>query len=317
MSVKLTVRTFAVLVAINACRPPAVVVEPIPEGIREDVTFIGSFAQEGRMSGSAGANRVANRIVQRYISLGLRGAFATDCANTQFDCTRGYFQPFVRQGGQDAKNIAAIIPGIDSTVRDEYVIVGAHYDHIGRSVGLSLDPDKGPEIRPGADDNASGTAAVMEIARRLSARPARRSVVVVHFDAEEVGLIGSKFFVSRSPIPLRKAKLMINLDMVGRLRQNGLEIDRSTLMYDDPELLAVADSIAKSRKFALNFTRKIEERSDHAPFRRGDVSALALFTGFHDDYHRTTDIVAKLDISGIGRVSDVAEALVRFAADRK
>ena len=317
MPFKHKVSAFALLLAISACRPPSVVVEPIPEGIREDVTYIGSFAQEGRFTGSAGANRVANRIVQRYISLGLRGAFAPDCANKPFECTYGYTQPFTRSNGQNAQNIAAIIRGTDSTVRDQYVVIGAHYDHIGRSVGMSLDPDKGAEIRPGADDNASGTAAVLELARRLSARPSRRSVIVVNFDAEEVGLIGSKFFVSKPPVPLRSMKLMVNLDMVGRLRRNGLEIDRSTLMYDDPELLAVADSVARAQKFSLKFTRKIEERSDHAPFRRGDVSALALFTGFHDDYHRTTDIVARIDMSGIGRVSDVAEALVRFAADRR
>lgn len=317
MHLKHTVRSLVLIFALSACHSPAVVVEAIPEGIREDVTYIGSFAQEGRMTGSAGGNRVANRIVQRYMSLGLRGAFATNCSSIQFECPGEYFQRFKRQGDQEAKNIAAIIPGIDSTVRNEYVIIGAHYDHIGRSVGLSLDPDKGAEIRPGADDNASGTAAVLEVARRLSARPARRSVIVVHFDAEEVGLLGSKFFVFRSPVPLRNAKLMVNLDMVGRLRQNGLEIDRSTLIYEDPELIAVADSVAKAGKFPLKFTKQIEERSDHAPFRRGDVSALALFTGFHNDYHRTTDVVAKLDISGIGRVADVAEALVRFAANRK
>ena len=105
--------------------------------------------------------------------------------------------------------------------------------------------------------------------------------------------------------------------MVGRLRDGGLEIDKSTLMFDDPPLLAVVDSAANALRIHHAFTKDIDGRSDHANFRQADISAMAFFTGFHRDYHRATDVVAKLDVSGIGRVTDVAKAVVRFAADRK
>lgn len=265
--------------------------------------------------GSAGSNRVATYIAAAYDELSLRGVFQTGCSAGSV-CTYSYLQPFATPAGPRAKNIAAIIPGTDSVLRNEYVVIGAHYDHIGRAAALSLDPENRDAIRPGADDNASGTAAVLELARRFAARPTRRSIIVVHFDAEEVGLVGSALFVTAPPVPRRKIQLMLNLDMVGRLSRNGLETDKSTLMYDDPPLLAVLDSAARSLRIAHSFTKSITGRSDHESFRRGDISAIAFFTGFHNDYHRASDTVYKLDVRGIGLISDVAEAVVRFAANR-
>ncbi len=307
---------FFALVAIVSCRPPTPL-GPILNGIQTDVSFIGSTRQEGRAVGSAGANRVAGYIVRQYRALSLEGAFRAGCATAAATCEDGFFQPFSRQNARNAKNIGAIVVGSDSTLRGEYIVVGAHYDHVGRSATLSLDPEMNDQIRPGADDNASGTAAVMELGRRLAARPPRRSVLLVHFDAEEVGLFGSSLFVAASPVPRNRIRLMLNLDMVGRLRDGELEIDKSTLLIDDPPMLAVIDSAANALRINHAFTNKIEGRSDHASFRRADISALAFFTGFHEDYHRTTDIVSKLDVRGIGRVTDVAEAVVRFAADRQ
>jgi Zn-dependent M28 family amino/carboxypeptidase len=306
-----------VLVVIASCRP-RVPASPIPTRIQADVAFIGDRQQEGRAVGSAGSNRVANYIVEQYKALSLEGAFRFRCGlPTPAGCGDGFFQPFAYQNARNAKNIGAIIAGSDLLLRNEYIVIGAHYDHIGRSAFLSLDPEMNGEIRPGADDNASGTAAVMELARRLAARPPRRSILLLHFDAEELGLFGSAVFMRMPPIPPRQIRFMLNLDMVGRLRTGGLEIDKSTLMYDDPPLLAVLDSAAKVRNIRPSVTSQIEGRSDHESFRRADISALAFFTGFHRDYHRTGDIVSKLDVRGIGSVVEVAEAVVRFAADRK
>jgi Zn-dependent M28 family amino/carboxypeptidase len=310
-----SVRVFAVVV-IASCAPP-VALGPIPTGIQADVSFIGDVQQEGRAVGSAGSNRVANFIVERYKALSLKGAFQATCGRLAASCGDGYFQPFSGPNAFNAKNIGAVIEGSDPAVRNEFIVIGAHYDHIGRSVTLSLDPLRGDVIRPGADDNASGTAAVLELGRRLAARPPRRSVLLLHFDAEELGLFGSSVFVRMPPVPLRQVRLMLNLDMVGRLSEGGLEIDQSMLMYDDPELLAVADSAATALKVRHSVIRKKEGRSDHASFRRADVSALAFFTGYHRDYHRSTDVVSKLDVRGIDRVADIVEAMARFAADRK
>jgi Zn-dependent M28 family amino/carboxypeptidase len=303
------------LIAVGSCRPP-VVQGPIPAGIQTDVAFIGSPRLEGRAVGSAGANRAATYIVDHYKSLSLAGAFRTGCTLQGAACGDGYYQPFTRQNARNAKNIGAVISGTDSALRNEFIVIGAHYDHVGRSRTLSLDPENEDAVRPGADDNASGTAAVMELGRRLAARPPRRSVLLVHFDAEELGLFGSSLFVSAPPVSRRQMKLMLNLDMVGRLRRGGLEIDKSTLVFDDSLLLAVVDSAATALNVRHSFTRDISGRSDHASFRQADISALAFFTGFHGDYHRATDVVSRLDVRGIGQVTDVVEAVVRFAADR-
>lgn len=308
------------ITSIGACRAPAstnpAAQRPVSEAIRADISFIGNMRQEGRAVGSAGSNRAATYIVEQYRKLNLAGAFQGACGRGAL-CGDGFFQPFNRQNARNAKNIAAVIPGSDSSLRDEYIVIGAHYDHVGRSATLSLDPDKRDEIRPGADDNASGTAAVLDLARRFAARPARRSILLVHFDAEEVGLFGSELFVAAPPVARTKIKFMVNLDMVGRLRWGGLEIDKSTLMYDDPLLVAVVDSAGKSLNIRPSYTNRISGRSDHASFRPADISAISFFTGFHDDYHRVSDTVARLDIRGIGLVSDIAEATVRFVADRK
>ena len=303
-------------VCVASCHAPVAPLGPVPSGIQTDVSFVGSVRQEGRAVGSPGSNRVAAYIVDRYKSLSLDGAFRTSCGVSPA-CGDGFFQPFTRQNARNAKNIAAIIQGSDESVRGEYVVIGAHYDHVGRSATLSLDPERNDEIRPGADDNASGTAAVMELGRRLAAHPPRRSILLVHFDAEELGLIGSSLFVAAPPVVRSRIKFMLNLDMVGRLRSGGLEIDKSTLMFDDPPLLLVLDSASTASGIRHSFTKEIDARSDHATFRRSDISSMAFFTGFHGDYHRTTDVVAKLDVRGIGKVTDVAEAVVRFAADRK
>ncbi|MEO7362858.1 MAG: M28 family peptidase [Gemmatimonadaceae bacterium] len=310
---------FATVLILAACQPPAPAVAPgpIPAAIQTDVSFIGSERQEGRAVGSAGSNRVASYIVQLYKQLALPGAFPAQCSPAQPPCDASYFQPFSRQNARNAKNIGVVINGSDAAVRNQYIVIGAHYDHIGRSQTLSLDEERADSIRPGADDNASGTAAIMELARRLAARPPRRSIMIVHFDAEEVGLYGSEFFVDAPPVPRRQMKFMLNLDMVGRLSAGKFSADTTSLIFPDVRVISVLDSASRSLGIRIAYINDINGRSDHASFRRVDVPSIALFTGFHSDYHRATDVVSKLDVRGIGRIADIAEALVRFEADRR
>jgi hypothetical protein len=313
---RLTRQLFAIAVLVSSACGPPLALGPIPVGIQTDVAFIASPQQEGRPPGSAGSRRVGDYLVKQYKALGLRGIFGAVCPE-RADCGDGFFQPFSAANARNARNVGTVILGSDASVVDEYVVVGAHYDHIGRSTFLSLDPEAGDVIRPGADDNASGTAAVLELARRLSAKPPRRSVILLNFDAEELGMFGSAEFFARPIAPKRAFRFMVNLDMVGRLGRGPLEIDRSTLMYDAPDLLAMLDSASRALTLPIKFTNSIEARSDHATFRLNDVSAIALFTGFHGDYHRSTDTVGRLDVRGIGLVTDLAEAVVRFEANRR
>ena len=121
------------------------------------------------------------------------------------------------------QNVVALLRGSDAALAGEYIVVGAHFDHLGRSAASALDPDSAEAIRNGADDNASGTAAVMELARLLSRRAPRRSVIFVTFSGEELGLLGSQRFVDRPPVPIDRVVAMLNFDMVGRLTKRSLD----------------------------------------------------------------------------------------------
>lgn len=283
-----------------------------PPRVADDVARLASPAFGGRRAGTAGADSAAALIALRYLALGLRGAFPADCSGGAAPpCAREYLQFFFADGAR-AHNVAALVPGSDSTLRGEYVVVGAHLDHLGRSAPGALDAEFGPALHPGADDNASGTAAVLELARRLAVRPARRSVLLVNFDAEEMGLVGSSVFVERPPVPLDSVVLMVNLDMVGRLGRGPLLVDAGGPKHR--WVRALADSAAAAEGVRVGIAAETAGRSDHASFRRSGVPAVQLFTGFHSDYHRASDVAARVDESGLLRVIDVAEGIVRRAA---
>jgi hypothetical protein len=301
---------FFLIALVVACQSVARPPVPLP-GVAADVAFLASPSLAGRAAGSPGGDSAAAFIARHYERMGLRGVFPATCAPTAA-CPPSFFQ-FFHLGSETAQNVAVIVPGTDSSLRAEYVIVGAHYDHLGTSAAGALDSELGNVIRPGADDNASGTAAVLELGRRLGARPSRRSVLLVHFDAEELGLVGSRVFVEHAPVSLRSVVFMVNLDMVGRLRSRPLTIDaRAT----PRPVRALIDSVVASVGMRTVYSSATADRSDQASFRSAGIAAVSLFTGFHGDYHKATDVVARLDVPGILRVVDVAEGLVRAFADR-
>ncbi len=196
--------------------------------------------------------------------------------------------------------------------RAEYVVIGAHFDHLGHSPEWAMDRDAGFVMRPGADDNASGTAAVLELARRFDRHAARRSIIFVNFDAEEEGLVGSRVMVHAPPVPTSSIVFMLNLDMVGRLRGDRLTIE-STHM--DRRVRAIFDSAAKSQHLDPEFAPS-DGRSDQDSFEAGGIAAAELFTGFHPDYHTAWDVPRRINIEGLTRVVDLAELVARRIADR-
>jgi hypothetical protein len=209
--------------------------------------------------------------------------------------------------------VVGVVPGTDPALRGQYVVVGAHFDHLGRSTQGALDPDSGRAIRNGADDNASGTAAVLELARLLAARPARRSVVFVAFSGEELGLLGSQHFVDHAPVPLDSMQAMLNFDMVGRLR------DGKLLVYgvaSAAELPAVVDSANRAVGLRVTAIGDGFGPSDHSSFYARGVPVLHFFTDLHDDYHRATDDAPKVNASGTAQVVALAERALRDVADR-
>ncbi len=304
-------RRAAVVLAALACRSaPAPPVAP-PDGIAADVAFLASPTLAGRATGTPGSERAAAYIARHHERLGLAGAFPARC-DADATCAPSPFQRF-RVEGAVGRNVGVVVPGADAALRSEYVVVGAHYDHIGRSEWASDDPELGSAVRPGADDNASGTAAVLELARRLAAHPPRRSVLLLHFDAEELGLVGSRVFVEHAPVARERMVLMLNLDMVGRLRDGQLTVEAPAA---PAHVRATIDQAAAGAGLRVSYSRILAGRSDHASFAAVQVPSVALFTGFHRDYHRATDVAARLDLRGLSRVVDVAEAIVRAAGDR-
>jgi len=194
-------------------------------------------------------------------------------------------------------NVAGLLRVAD-TANSEYLVIGAHYDHLGwgGEGSGSLAPDK-HEIHNGADDNASGTGGVIELARMLSAQKQslRRNVVLISFSGEEEGLFGSQFYVKHSPMALNKAIAMMNLDMVGRLKDKILTVQGTGTSSRWDSVLAEYNS---DSTFTLKSVKDGFGPSDHSSFYGANIPVLFFFTGIHEDYHKPSDHADKINYDG-------------------
>lgn len=233
-----------------------------------------------------------------------RGAESGDAAVLDTD---------VRPTHAEARNVVAVLPGADPELRDEYIVVGAHFDHLGFGGENSLAPDE-RAVHNGADDNASGTAGMMEIARLLATgpRPAR-SVLFMGFTGEERGLWGAARYLEDLTVPIDAMKAMLNLDMVGRLSTGGLVIQGVGTAEEWNDLLAAANQATGA---PLDFGTSPDGygASDHAAFYEKGVPVLHLFTNTHEDYHRPSDDWDKIDGEGIERVAGLTAEIARRLA---
>jgi hypothetical protein len=215
---------------------------------------------------------------------------------------------------RSVRNVVGVLSGADDQKRGEAVVIGAHYDHVGVGGHLSVTPDRAGEIHNGADDNASGTSAIIEMARAAVASRQRfpRSLVFVAFAGEERGLLGSAHYASSPRVPITDTVAMLNLDMIGRSKGR---VDISGL-----ESAPALEADLKEAAAALpDLTIKREGpgagRSDDASFLDRRVPALNFFTGFHGDYHRPSDDWERVDVPGTARVAALAlELAARLAA---
>ncbi len=183
----------------------------------------------------------------------------------------------------------------------ETIVIGAHYDHVGWGAWGSRMPEAEGQVHNGADDNASGTSAMMELARKISHTPGFEHVnfAFLAFTGEESGLLGSREFVSRMPSKMGKVKAMVNLDMVGRLnRSDSLRVYGVHTALEFKEML---ESIP-AEGFYWDLRNEIFGRSDHAPFISAGIPAVFFFTGLHEDYHAPGDDIEKIDIDGLAEV---------------
>lgn len=209
------------------------------------------------------------------------------------------------------KNVVGYLPGSDPALNKQAIVLGAHYDHIGHGERSSLAPREVGKVHPGADDNASGTSALLELARAFAAGPRPlRSVIFVAFAGEELGLLGSSHYTKEPPWPLDQTIAMLNMDMVGRVRDSKLYIGG---VGSSPVFKEVLEQANKEFGFKLEFSTTGYGASDHTSFYIRQIPVLFFFSGLHADYHKPSDRPEKIDSATGARVAQlvytVADAL--------
>lgn len=217
----------------------------------------------------------------------------------------------VRRSRAMTRNVVGMLRGRDST---RTLVLGAHYDHLGFGGPSSLAPNS-HEPHVGADDNASGVSAILAAAQRLGLKARRgwkpvHSIVVTAFSGEEIGLAGSDHFVGDPPRPIATIEAMVNLDMVGRLRDDKLQVMGVGTAAEFPALVQRVNDAVPDAHFALKTSEDGYGPSDHQSFYKKNIPVLMLFTGAHADYHKPSDTWDKIHAAGLARVSSYAQALV-------
>lgn len=212
-------------------------------------------------------------------------------------------------------NVVAEIPGRDPKLRGEYIALGAHFDHLGLGERHSQGGEaaKG-QVHPGADDNASGTSLVLELARGLRREPPKRSVLLMHFSGEEEGVLGSGAWIKNPTVPLASVKFMANFDMVGYLSK-----DKPTLslahLGAPKATLERAKTLAPAGLTVNGEVGEMASASDHIVFTRSSIPTFFFFTGLHTNYHRPSDTPDRINVEGIATLAGYAKRIVSDLGD--
>lgn len=279
--------------------------------LRRHVNVLAGDDLEGRSVGYPGHDRAADYIAQEFKEIGLGPL------GDEQDGARDYFQRFEVGQALKTRNVVGLLEGTDGGLKGEVVVLGAHYDHVGKAgqgnAGrcVSRSAQEGDVIWNGADDNASGTAALIEVARALkeSHVALRRSVVFVAFSAEEMELKGSAYFVKEVPKPLARERIvaMVNLDMVGRNPDKPLSVFGTGTCERWEDWLKRADD---GISVHYRTQRLVTNGSDYASFAARRIPAVHFFTGFHEDYHCQTDHADKIAYDRLEKIGRFALKLI-------
>ncbi len=275
--------------------------------IREDVSFLADDSLEGRQTGTDGEVAAAKYIANRFKTMGLTAKG-----------TNGYFQAFSFKPKTDPhQQVKYTVKDSDSTITGtnvigfldnkaaKTVIIGAHYDHLGYGAEGSLHRGD-TAIHNGADDNASGTAILLNLASKLKDTLRKNNYLFIAFSGEEMGLLGSNYFVKNATIDSSAMNYMINMDMVGRLKK-----DSTLAVYGTG-----TSPIFKQTLTAHNSNFKLVQKesgvgpSDHTSFYNNNVPVLHFFTGQHEDYHKPGDDTEKLNFEGMETISNYIFAII-------
>ena len=281
--------------------------------MRQAVAYLASQELGGRYPGTAGDTLASEFIVDKLRSLKLKPFKGKKAKDYYHDFT------YTKKDKEVAThNIIAVLPGKDKRLRDEYIVVGSHYDHLG--MGGEGSGSRRPDtlgVHPGADDNASGDAVVLELAKHFKKVRSSRSIIFMFFGAEEQGLIGSKNFIEwmkkedaqrkRLPADIKGIVAMVNLDMVGRMRDNALSVSGTGT---SSEFKAIAEEVAAQTNLNISCTPDGYGPSDQASFVAADIPVLFLTTGGHMEYHTPDDVPSTLNYDGMQQTLEYTQELV-------
>ncbi len=209
-------------------------------------------------------------------------------------------------------NVVGYLPGADPAWREQYIVIGAHFDHLGwGGPGSGSMAPQERAVHNGADDNASGVSGVIELAQKFVAQgqELKRSMLFVAFDGEEQGLLGSKYFVEHSPVRLDSIILMINLDMIGRLRDKRLMVGGTGT---SPLFERVLPEFNRKYQLDLQLSAEGPGPSDHSSFYGEDIPVLFMFTGAHEDYHKPGDDWTEVDTAGLRVVAELTYDVAHY-----
>ena len=288
------------------------------DDMRQTVEYLASQELGGRYPGSAG-----DTLASEFIKYQLRGLKLKRIVKGKKKL--GYFHNFTygKTEQRHTHNIIAVLPGKDKKLKHEYILVGSHYDHLG--LGGKDSGSRRPDtlaVHPGADDNASGDAVVLELAKHFKKSRQSRSIIFAFFGAEEQGLIGSKQFVEwmkkedtgRKHLPnnIKGIVAMVNLDMVGRMRDNSLSVSGTGTSSN---FKALAEQVAEKTSVNISCTADGYGPSDQASFVAADIPVLYLTTGGHMEYHTPADVPSTINYDGMQQTLNYTKELVTQLAN--
>lgn len=303
----------------------------VEQNLRKHIEYLASDQLEGRRAGEPGATLAGNYVAEAFRRAGLKPGVPNGKGKSGFLQNFSYTpvrdphsaptEPTAVTGaqGKNAFNVIGILPGRDPILKNEAIVIGAHYDHLGHGGSGSLAANS-TEIHHGADDNASGTSAVIELAR-IFARERfknKRTIIFIAFSGEEDGVFGSKFYVNDPVFPPEKTIAMINLDMVGRLKDNKLTIGGIGTASEWKQLVDSKNTVGlhiPQHVYAQRFSLQLNEDgfgpSDHSSFYGKKIPVLFFFTGTHEDYHKPSDTFEKINYEGLSRVTHYVSSIIR------
>lgn len=215
----------------------------------------------------------------------------------------------LRREEAQVPNVVAVIPGRDPKLRKEYIVLGAHMDHLGLGERHSMGgAEARGQVHPGADDNASGTAMIVELARELKKARPKRSILILHFGGEEEGLLGSSYWVQHPTHPLESVKFMLNFDMVGRLDLKAPKLMMGGLGAPKAALEAARAFVPKDFSVSIDVGASVGG-SDHMTFSQAKIPTFFFFTGIHGEYHRPTDTAERINYPGMVKLAAFGRAV--------